>query len=571
METGQPSNPFGVTAGGSPTGSPTAAGGMEMGSAEMTRRLVATEAAALAAQKAAEAVQARPTAEDSRSWWKLLPKPPTFDHATREAEIAAWKEWSWLLEQYLASVDPKITDDIQGVRAQLDRSVDMVDFSDSERQKNNFLYSMLFSLLRQRALLVVKQVTGNNGLEVYRLLVQQNEPASKNRSMSLLSVIVSWPAFNGKSSLMQQLLKLEHAYSEYERLGTKLNDDLKTAVLMRSITGQLKTWLQLQVNESTTYSKVREMVMMYDSQTTKWSEQMVLGVDAGSSSVDGPIPMEVDRIQSKGKQKGKGKGKTKDRDGQKGKSKGKQKGKDIQKGKGKFQKGAKGSSDGLNGKGKGEPKQCYVCGKTGHFARDCWQSSQIRNVASDMAQGSTVQGSPASSLGGMSSASHQQGAQLPTTPATQYKVARIVEVSEDVSRHDDLIFDMRDCSSPSSFHGSVHVVHHYIGDSSDDSMDVCRELCCFDGSVRAVSGADGDSCSERIEEVHSILIDSGADASIFPSSLFDKGRQVSGSIGKLCDAQGVEIPLTAVQDMEIRLQLQDAPYCCVRKLPCQIG
>ena len=188
-----------------------------------------------------------------------------------------------------------------------------------------------------------------------------------------------------------------------------------------------------------------------------------------------------------------------------------------------------------------------------------------------MAQGSTVQGSPASSLGGMSSASHQQGAQLPTTPATQYKVARIVEVSEDVSRHDDLIFDMRDCSSPSSFHGSVHVVHHYIGDSSDDSMDVCRELCCFDGSVRAVSGADGDSCSERIEEVHSILIDSGADASIFPSSLFDKGRQVSGSIGKLCDAQGVEIPLTAVQDMEIRLQLQDAPYCCVRKLPCQIG
>ena len=108
-------------------------------------------------------------------------------------------------------------------------------------------------------------MTGNNGLEVYRLLVQQNEPASKNASMNLLSVIMSWPAFNVKSSLMQQLLKLEHANSEYERLGTKLNDDLKTAVLMCSITGQLRTWLQLQVNESTTYSKVREIVMMYDS------------------------------------------------------------------------------------------------------------------------------------------------------------------------------------------------------------------------------------------------------------------------------------------------------------------
>ena len=91
MEPGQPANPFAGTAGGSPTSSPTAAGGVEMGSAEMTRRLVAaTEAAALAAQKAAEAVQSRPAGEDSRSWWKLLPKPPTFDHATREAEIAAW-------------------------------------------------------------------------------------------------------------------------------------------------------------------------------------------------------------------------------------------------------------------------------------------------------------------------------------------------------------------------------------------------------------------------------------------------------------------------------------------------
>ena len=54
--------------------------------------------------------------------------------------------------------------------------------------------------------------------------------------------------------------------------------------------------------------------------------------------------------------------------------------------------------------------------------------------------------------------------------------------------------------------------------------------------------------------LHNILIDSGADASIFPSSLLDKGRQAHGSVGRLCDAQGVEIPVAAVQDMEIRLK-----------------
>ena len=46
---------------------------------------------------------------------------------------------------------------------------------------------------------------------------------------------------------MAQVLRLEHAYSEYEKLGTKLNDDLETAILMRCVQGNLQTWLQLQV------------------------------------------------------------------------------------------------------------------------------------------------------------------------------------------------------------------------------------------------------------------------------------------------------------------------------------
>ena len=65
---------------------------------------------------------------------------------------------------------------------------------------------------------------------------------------------------------------------------------------------------------------------------------------------------------------------------------------------------------------------------------------------------------------------------------------------------------------------------------------------------------DNDSVAGTSEELHSILIDSGADASIFPAYLLGKGQQVVDSVGKLCDAQGVEIPIAAVQDMEIRLK-----------------
>ena len=114
-------------------------------------------------------------------------------------------------------------------------------FLDAEKQRNTFFYSMIASLLRQRALLVVRQVTGCNGLEAYRTLILQNEPVSKNRSMGLLNVKMNWPTFSNKMSQMQNVLKLEHAYSEYEKLGSRLNDDLKTAILMRGVTGQLKS------------------------------------------------------------------------------------------------------------------------------------------------------------------------------------------------------------------------------------------------------------------------------------------------------------------------------------------
>ena len=75
----------------------------------------------------------------------------SFDHASREFEISSWKEWSWLFEQYMASVDARFADDIQQVRSRVEQTVDPVDFSDGERQPKQLSIQPLSSLVRQRA------------------------------------------------------------------------------------------------------------------------------------------------------------------------------------------------------------------------------------------------------------------------------------------------------------------------------------------------------------------------------------------------------------------------------------
>lgn len=181
----------------------------------------------------------------------------------------------------------------------------------------------------------------------------------------------------------------------------------------------------------------------------------------------------------------------------------------------------------------------------------------MRNVSAEGAQSSTTaQGSPVSSVSGMTSVSQgaqQSGTQEPASQSTQFRVARICEVDDSVEPN-EFIFDLRD-SSPLSFHGGVSAVHYFIGDSSD-SDDIFSG-----GFVRAVA----DEKDDVGEEMHTILIDSGADASIFPVSLLEKGSHVQGAVGRLIDAQGSDIPIESVKDMEVRLKDITGRTVCLRE------
>ena len=139
--------------------------------------------------------------------------------------------------------------------------------------------------------------------------------------MSLLQGIMAYPSFNMRTSLLPQILKLEEHYIQYEKFGGKLSQDMKAAILLRSVGGQMKVHLNLALNEGSTYSQIREAIIAFDNATTKWNESAALSFTSPmpSGADQGPTPMEVDRLQQKGKDKGKSKGKD-----PKGKAKGKQ-------------------------------------------------------------------------------------------------------------------------------------------------------------------------------------------------------------------------------------------------------
>ena len=70
-----------------------------------------------------------------------------------------------------------------------------------------------------------------------------------------------------------------------------ITDELKTAMVLRCVSGALKTQLSLQLDESATYPTVREAILRWDRSQQKWHNLL-----QGDSSE--AVPMEIDRLEA---------------------------------------------------------------------------------------------------------------------------------------------------------------------------------------------------------------------------------------------------------------------------------
>jgi hypothetical protein len=409
--------------------------------------------AAQAVQKASASPSSSPTGGSAQTvdGSKLLKKPPLFEHKTTEDEIRAFRDWSWMLIQYLNAIDAGFEKELQQLMDDPTNALDLTTASAETRNRSTQLYGMLASVCRNRSSNIIRSVRNPDGYEALRQLLLALRPSTSGRGLALMVALTSWPQFTMSQPL--QPLKLEDALEEARRAGTTIPDQLQQAILLKCVSGQLRTYLNLAIQDATTFKELREHVKKWDRNQQKWAGLLFSGEDSNAAA-----PMEIDRIHGGGK-KGKDKGKRFQQKGQqkgKGKSKSKNDGKSGFKGKskneGKGKAGGK-SYDSTSGKGKGNSRTdvCFRCGKSGRFAKDCYAwGASVRNMQHEGQQLPNPQASQSSltpsnaTAGGSPSSSgpHQQS-------ATQFRVARIHDCdiefqnTSDVSRHDELGFDLR--------------------------------------------------------------------------------------------------------------------------------
>ena len=335
-------------------------------------------------------------------WSKWVNRPPVFDFPNQEQDQRHFRDWLWQLNQYLICIDEGFSEQLSQITEEPAKELNIDSGPLEVRQRSAKLYGLLSGLVKNRALSIVKAAPSGNGFEALRQIVLSMRPNTQARGLSLLASVTAWPSFSMSKPLQPQLLRLEDAFEETRRAGTTLGDDRKSAVLLRCVTGALKTHLSLSLRDNTKYQDLREEILRWDRAHQKWTNLVSATDDAGTEVK----PMEVDRIQGKGKYSDKGKGKA-DKGNAKGKSK--QKGKDKGKTKSYDKRGnnsGKGKSAQTQGKGKGgkTDKVCYVCNKPGHFAKDCWNA--VRNVQAT----SSNAGSSQSEWTNLTSVSQQGGA-----------------------------------------------------------------------------------------------------------------------------------------------------------------
>ena len=160
----------------------------------------ASKAAQAAAQSASQAASSPSAAAGQQraaiDWSKLVNKPPVFgENATADDDIRLFRDWLWQLTQFLVTIDSEYESEVKQVTDDPTKPLDLSSASTDTRGRAAKLYGLMSSLVRCRALAIVKAVPSGNGYEALRQLVLAMRPNTQSRGLAMLASLTSWGAF----------------------------------------------------------------------------------------------------------------------------------------------------------------------------------------------------------------------------------------------------------------------------------------------------------------------------------------------------------------------------------------
>ena len=244
---------------------------------------------------------------------KVLKGPDVFAPGTLDEEVSSWQDWAFIFKNYVGFMDPNYLSEFSWAESHdgpINES-EYVSGSDKGRRAVK-LYSVLSSYLKNRPLKILRSVLNNDGFEVWRKLTVELQPTSRSRSLAMAQALVSFPSMSKGASLYDYVLTYEKLVDKYEKLsGLRYDPNLKIGTLLKGIPNDLKRTLLFDMDDKTTYEQMRARLLEYERSSQTWSAENILSSLSVQSDhtkhkeYQGRIPMEIDRIEGKGKGKGK--------------------------------------------------------------------------------------------------------------------------------------------------------------------------------------------------------------------------------------------------------------------------
>ena len=497
---------------------------------------------------------------------KYVKAPEIFAPKSLDEELSQWSEWSFTFKQWMYIQEEEYRNEFQKCET-ADSFVSFESYAPETKARSIRLYAILATYLRQRPLRILRSVENGDGYRVWRTLSDELQPQSRPRALALAQALVRFPAYKEGGSLLDYTLAFERLVQEYDKVAAAPYDDnLKISTLLSGLPGDVKKYLQLNLDETMTYEKMRTQLLRFERSTALWSSEHLLrsvGIEKDAKYLEsgGPTPMDVDRVEQgkdrnnkgekgrKGKDKGKGKYHYQQH-GNKGwgsygdKGSGKQWGKNN---KGKDKSGKNGKKGKDKDKGKGKLGPCYTCGRMGHIAADC--RAGVRQVQESESSTSVPSSSASTASSNASTTSSAR-----TIPQVRRLELHTMPVIEEIEAESEFLiytppsaptcqyYDLSGQDSENENFSEIRMVT-LESEALEETEPELASTSTLMFDIHSPRSSDGEDCGhvrvvrEQMVGYQEVILDSGADVTVLPMSMSEAGEE-SGSVANIRDAQG---------------------------------